>query len=761
MMMSVYDRRNGMLPRMMRTLALAAAFLLALPLQALASGESGADDSAGTPLTTESAAEFLDAFFASEHTAPHYTGAAVVIVKDGEVIASAGYGYADAEQQTSVDPGETIFRMASVSKTFAAVAVMQLVEQGKIDLHEDIRAYLPGIEIDNPFDVPVTVANLLEHRSGFEVRDPKPDDLHTDFELYVSIEEQVKENMPPVVREPGTAYMYDNFAYQLLGLIVENVSGMPYEAYMETHLFKPLGMDSAGFLLDEERLARLATGYSMPGAPVEPYVFKPTIMPEGGMLATAEDIGKFMIAFLNEGETPDGARILSAESVAAMSEYRSAMHPLVPDTTYGFEAASQLPLAGSSPDVLTKLGDLPGNSSMLLLLPKEETGVFLTYNQMSALRDIFYAQFMPEFFPEYAGPADLQKFGQGSGVPMEAVVGLYADLRLRSLVYSVEPGEDGSLIITDALVGPRVLRPAVDNLFVDELSQRFAAFRVDEDGAVYLKETLVNPLGYARKGEAPAGYTDVDAASPYAPFILGIQSLGYYPNEAGLAFEPERPVTRAELVYHLIETSGLGHYTWDAYTFQDIADHPLAQHIQSAAAFGLVTGSGDGNFDPDRPATRQEAAVMIWNVYKLQYPDELFSGIPVEGDTAAWALPAVRMMAAFGLHGPEVTAAEDGTVRYDGSALLTRQEEAALLFKLLLTPTDQIAAGLMQQQAAEAEAQAGGAEAQSDETAEQPNETDTQADESEAMETEEPQADETEAQADEAEAQSDDAEAAA
>ena len=684
---------KGLLPRAMRALALAAAIILAIPLQAFAS-----EQAAGTPLTAETAAEFLEKFFHSELAKPHYTGAAVVIVKDGAVIAQEGFGLADAERKEAVDPAGTLFRIASVSKTFTAVAVMQLVEQGKIDLDEDIRAYLPELKFDNPFDTPVTVADLLTHRSGFEPREPQSGDLHTDYDLHVSMEDYAKQHMPPVVREPGTAYMYDNFAYLLLGLIVENVSGQPFEDYMAEHVFSPLGMDSGGFILDRERLERLATGYPAPGGePIEPYVFRPTVMPHGGMVATAEDIGKFMIAFLNEGAAPDGGRVLSAESVAAMSEYRSAIHPLMPDTTYGFEAAAQLPMAGASSAVLTKLGDLPGNSSMLLLLPEEETGVFLTYNQTGTLRDLFYMQFMAAFFPAYGAPADLTAFAEEPAVNLEALEGLYTDLRMSTIVYKVEAGENGMLSLSDALLGNRVFRHAGGNLFVDGMLQRFAAFRVDDDGSVYMRETALNPLGYARKAEAPAGYEDVAADHPYAPFILGIQSLGYYPNEAGLAFEPERPVTRAELVWHMLAVSGLKGSDSDTYAFTDIADHPLAPYIQEAAGLGLVSGDGKGRFDPDRPATRQEAAVIVWNAYKLLFPEAIFARISVEGNTAAWATPAARMMVALGLHGPEVAASESGVPIYNGAEVLTRQEEAALLYKLLLTPVQQIAAGLMQQ----------------------------------------------------------------
>ncbi|OUM94188.1 MAG: penicillin-binding protein [Thermobacillus sp. ZCTH02-B1] len=688
-------RIPGVPMRFARALLLAAAFLMALPLQAFAADREGAGE-AGTPLTPETAAAFLEEFF--ELAKPYYTGAAVVIVKDGEVIAQEGIGYADEEKGIAVDPAGTLFHIASVSKTFTAVAIMQLAEQGKIDLDGDIRHYLPGIEIENPFARPVTVADLLAHRSGFEAREPEDADLNADFDGYArQMEDYAKRRMPPVVREPGSAYMYDNFAYLLLGLIVQNASGEPFGEYMRRHVFEPLGMNDSTFLPEPDRLERLATYYhSITGEPLERYVLSPAIMPYGGMLSTAEDIGRFMIAFLNEGLAPDGARVLSAESVAAMSEYRGSIHPLLPDATYGFEAPGQLPMAGSSGAVLAKLGDLPGSSSMLLLLPEEETGVFLVYNRNGVLRDLFHAQFMAKFFPEYAVPADLAAFAEEPAVDLKALEGLYTDLRQPAIAYRIEAGDDGVLTVSDALLGTRTFRQAGGNLFVDETLQRFAAFRIDADGTVYMRETAINPLGYQRKADAPAGYADVGGDHPYAPFILGIQSLGYYPNEAGLRFEPERPVTRAELVWHLLAISGLGGSDADTYAFSDIAGHPLAPYIQAAAEFNLVHGTGGGRFEPDRPVTRQEAAIMVYNGLRRSVPEPAFADVQVEGNTAPWARHAVRMIVGLGLHGPEVALSDSGVPIFNGAEWLTRQEEAALLYKLLLTPVQQIAEELMQ-----------------------------------------------------------------
>src|SRR5690606_5766713 len=117
---------------------------------------------------------------------------------------------------------------------------------------------------------------------------------------------------------------------------------------------------------------------------------------------------------------------------------------------------------------------------------------------------------------------------------------------------------------------------------------------------VYMNDPFINPLGYAQKGKPPVGFADVDVGSEYAPFILGLQSLGHYANEEETAFHPEQPVTRAELVYRLLAVSGLKGTEADNYAFGDLEGHPLAPYVQTAVEMGMVSGYGDGTFRPDR-----------------------------------------------------------------------------------------------------------------------------------------------------------------
>lgn len=652
-------------------------------------------------LKASSAEAFLNEFFAADYVQPHYVGASVIIVKDGKVLAQKGYGYADVAQQLEVDPANTVFRVASVSKTFTAVAVMQLVEQGKIDLQEDILTYLPELSFDNPFSTPVTVEHLLTHTTGFEIRDPQPEDIHEDFTRFVEIEDYVHQHMPPVVRKPGSSYMYDNFASLLAGLLVEKVSGVAFQEYMDKNIFQPLGMKNSSYLLEGSLKEKLAVGYDPAVGAIPVYAVSPTVMPHGGMNTTAEDIGKFMIAFLNGGKTSEG-QLLSAKSVDLMTEYRTAIHPLVPDTTNGFEAALQIPGAGSSTQVITKAGDFPGFSSYMFLIPEENTGVFLTYNQQGALRNLFYPEFLATFFPQYTTPVDLGSFEPHTAEQLAALSGYYADLRLNSLVTTVATDDSGQLTMSDGFLGLRSLQQVAEYLFVDPVSHSLVAFKVNEQGeGQYLKEPNLNPLGYAQKGVAAAGFADISEQQPYATYIFALQSLGHLPNDANQLFEPQKTVTRGEFIEKILTISNLPASQTEELAFADIAGHPQAGYIQMAFELGMVTGDDKGSFNPNQAITRQEVATMLWRLFQAEYPVEAFSQIEVAEDVSVWAVPAVQMMFALGLHGPEVEVNAQGVVDYQAKKALTRQEEAALYYMLFTQPTYQIAAEWAAQQEAE------------------------------------------------------------
>src|SRR5690606_9419985 len=174
-------------------------------------------------------------------------GAAVAVVHDGQVLTARGYGWADTGsaggEPRPVDPDRTLFRVGSISKVFVATAVMQLVEQGRIDLDADVERYL-DFPLPRAFAQPVTMRHLLTHTAGFEERikglialdGPGPD-----------LRETVAVDPPEQVFAPGTVPAYSNYGYALAGYVVERVSGVPFDAYVEQNVIRRAGMTSSTF----------------------------------------------------------------------------------------------------------------------------------------------------------------------------------------------------------------------------------------------------------------------------------------------------------------------------------------------------------------------------------------------------------------------------------------------------------------------------------------------------------------------------------
>jgi CubicO group peptidase (beta-lactamase class C family) len=187
---------------------------------------------------------FLDALIPSQLRNRNIAGAVVSVVKDGQVLFQKGYGYADFEAKKPVLPDQTLFRPGSISKLFTATAVMQLVEQGKLDLDRDVNDYL-DFEIPKTYPEPVTLRRLLTHTAGFE------DTLKN---LFVAHESDLKplstyllNEMPARIFPPGKVPSYSNYGFTVAGYIVERVSGEKFERYIDNHILKPLQMTNSTF----------------------------------------------------------------------------------------------------------------------------------------------------------------------------------------------------------------------------------------------------------------------------------------------------------------------------------------------------------------------------------------------------------------------------------------------------------------------------------------------------------------------------------
>ncbi len=293
-------------------LPVATALLFVIPVQAF-----NADD-LDDPKVVEA---FVDGVVKPLMAEGHSPSGVFVLMKDGEVILQKGYGWQNVEERIPVDPARTLFRPGSISKLFTWVSVMQLVEQGRLDLDADINSYLETFQIKDTFPgQPITLRHCMTHTPGFEdgflgyliIEDP---------ENIISLADAMKKYQPERVNPPGVKGAYSNYCTSLSGLVVANVSGVSFNDYVETNIFNVLGMDNSSF--DEPLPVRLeqnmAVAYKYEAAKyvARPYELITNFTPAGALAATAEDMLKFGGALLNGGSY-NGRRILKAETLDQM-----------------------------------------------------------------------------------------------------------------------------------------------------------------------------------------------------------------------------------------------------------------------------------------------------------------------------------------------------------------------------------------------------------------------------------------------------------
>ena len=354
-----------------------------------------------TPTLTEASTltrvaidQFLDAFVPSAMARLHVPGVTFVAVKDGEILTMRGFGYSDIEAGKGVDPATTVFRAASVSKVFTGMAVMQLAEQGIVDLDEDVNTYIKGFRIPPTYPEPITLRRLLTHTAGFDERNLGMSEFGS--RVYPRLGEYLAAELPPRIRPAGQEIQYSNHGVALAGYVVECASGLPFADYVAEKILAPLGMERSDFRLTPDIEQHLSSSYQWRrGKYVEaPYVHI-NVAPARALMTTAADMAKFMIANLAGGEL-DGARVLGAEYVEAMQTQQFTNDPRVPGIGYAWFMGRRNGLR-----VVVHGGDLWEFSTQLLLAPDESFGLFVSGNSSGAapLANELVRALFDAFFP--------------------------------------------------------------------------------------------------------------------------------------------------------------------------------------------------------------------------------------------------------------------------------------------------------------------------------------------------------------------------
>lgn len=462
-----------------------------------------------------------------EHTV---AGATVAVIQNGRVVYSGGFGFAQAEPHTAVDPDRTLFRAASISKLFTFTALMQLVEQGRVDLDADINQYVERrdpetgnvlFRIPDTFDQPIRVRDLLNHTPGFEDRSIN---LFADDPARAQTVREAIEILPPDrVRPPGEQISYSNYGAILAGYIVEQVSGKKFEDYVEEHIFAPLAMDRSTFRQPiPDALARdLSGGFIYEGDAPDPDAIKntesslapgdftPQIFeiiqgtPAGGLSTTAHDMGRFIAAHLGQGQMPvppsgRSGKILLPATARLMHSNLFRPHPDGNGFAHGF-----MELDSHGQRVIGHGGDTIFFHSLAGLLPETNIGFFIITNSTSGMLPVWELreEFMNTFYPAPNGETLAKEFQAAANtdavsVNLERFPGYFATNRRSEreltkimslfMTLDVHANETGDgLLIRDLFTGELLNCVAVgDNMFQDRAGYKRFIFLENAAGEI-------------------------------------------------------------------------------------------------------------------------------------------------------------------------------------------------------------------------------------------------------------------------------------
>lgn len=354
----------------------------------------------GTPALTKGDVDaWLDGYLPYALHSGDIPGAVVTVVKDGQILTARGYGYADLDKRAPVDPDRTLFRPGSISKLITWTAVMQQVERGKVNLDQDVNAYL-DFRIPPLDGKPVTMRQIMTHTAGFE--EQAKDISFFDADHLPALGDYLKNWVPHRIFAPGTTPAYSNYATALAGYVVQRVSGQPFDDYLDANIFRPLNMATATFRqpLPAHLVAQASQGYPTPGAPPSQYeIIGPA--PAGSLAASGTDMAKFMLAHLAQGRgvlSPATAQLMHKAPVAGLDPM--ATIPPLNAMALGFFETNV-----NGREVIAHLGDLQGFHSSLHLFLADNVGIYYSFNSggkagaSGTLRAALFNDFADRYFP--------------------------------------------------------------------------------------------------------------------------------------------------------------------------------------------------------------------------------------------------------------------------------------------------------------------------------------------------------------------------
>ena len=342
-------------------------FCFISPSRAQVVNQKSASDAA-SPQKYQATIAMLDAFVRREMADKKLPGVSVALVDGQQIVWQQGYGFSDPKAKTPIT-ADTVFRVGSVSKLFTDIAVMRLVEQGKLDLDAPVSNYLPDFKPRNSFNKPITLRELMSHRAGL-VREPPVGNYFDSSDP--TLAETVKSlNQTALVYAPETRTKYSNAGIATVGYVLEKTQKLAFADYLERALLEPLGMKNSSFKPTAEIKKNLAKAqmWTVFGKTFDAPVFELGIAPAGSMFTTTGDLASFASAlFAADNNAPNA--ILKKETLEEMWKPQFA----APDQKSGFGLGFALSDLNGHRQV-GHGGAIYGFSTQLSILPDDRLGV--------------------------------------------------------------------------------------------------------------------------------------------------------------------------------------------------------------------------------------------------------------------------------------------------------------------------------------------------------------------------------------------------
>ncbi|GAB3282319.1 serine hydrolase domain-containing protein [Parahaliea aestuarii] len=488
----------------------------------------------------------------------HSPSGVVAVMKDGKVILEKGYGYIDVEKRIPVDASESMFRPGSISKLFTWIAVMQQVEQGKLDLDVDVNTYLETFQVEDTYPgQPVTLRHVLTHTAGFEdgavgyliIDDP---------ERIMPLAEALAHYQPARVTAPGERVAYSNWATTLAGHIVANVSGLSFNDYVQTHIFDVLGMTHSTFVepLPASLEPFMAKAYLFEaGEYVEtPYEIVANFGPAGAAAVSARDMTFFARALLHDGAW-EGRRILKPQTLQQMLDEGFVHDDRVRGVGLGFlkreygpEGFDNYGHDGSTTRFNSHFGLSKSEDFMLFSSFSGPNGGAVHQHFVKAFYDEFFPRPAPKLEPpadfaeRAAGFAGIYNSSRGSFTKIEAIMRPLGGMK-------VVPMPDNTLLVGDT----RYVEEE-RNLFRAQYGTERIAFQQAEDGTI--EGFVMDGLGVFQFYRVPfyesADFTLLLIGLSLLVSVLVVLRLAYQRREVRVAGSAEQRAEYTSLAFALL-----------------------------------------------------------------------------------------------------------------------------------------------------------------------------------------------------------------